>query len=389
MGGCFNKQQPISGPSSPSTRGNKQSTYSSSSAELLRDTIEYNNRQDPRIAPSVRYAGTADFDKEVSVRENVVWKRTADPGSRLKRGDCINNYRVHSSKPLGKGFQSIVYLVEDDGSGPRAGYLSLGLDNEKYAMKVLKVKRMAHAKKGLVAKGENFKANAGQDDVWAEIQVGKMTRHKNLTRLVEVIRGNESSEIILLMELEPNGIVVDKKKGEYLPVGLAQSYFRDSIDGIAYLHKLGIVHRDLKVENLLVGKENIVKLADFGMAHIINDVKSDPLGSGLKRVFLAHEMAPEGEYDGVPADIWSIGCCLHCMITGKLPFSHKDKKELSRIVQNQPYPVKDFPKISSRPMLRDLMLKLLEKDPQKRITIDEILKHPWMSCKAEFDREQS
>eukprot|EP00941_MAST-03F_sp_MAST-3F-sp1_P004182 g4182.t1 len=341
-------------------------------------------------------AAAEESNSKVNVRENAVWKRTAPIGSKLKRGDYINNYLVVQSKPLGKGFQSVVYLVEDDGSGPRTGYHVGDKAGDLYAMKVLKLKRMAHAKKGRVAKGEKIEKKseiASEEGIWAEIRVGRMTSHKNLTRLVEVIRCEETSEVILIMELEPNGIVLNKKKGETLPLRVAQKYFSDCIDGILYLHQNGIFHRDLKVENLLIGKGNIVKLADFGMAHI-TDPLVDPHGKGLKRgigsrkyrapeIFYAHENAPNGEYEGASADVWSIGCCLHCMCTGKLPFAHKDKNELARIVQFQPYMPENFPCINSHKLLKDLMCKMLEKNPHKRITIKEIKKHPWMHCDPE------
>jgi serine/threonine protein kinase len=348
----------------------------------------------PDPAPTA-LSEAADAAARPEVRESVVWKRTAAVAAKLKKGDCINNYCVTQSKPLGKGFQSVVYLVEDDGSGPRAGYGPDDRVGDLYAMKVLKLKRMAHARKGLVAKGEDPEPSEA-DELWAEIQVGKMTRHRNVTRLVEVIRCEESSEISLVMELEPGGICVDKKRGETLPLRLAQRYFRDCLEGISYLHSIGIIHRDLKVENLLVGKDGSVKLADFGMAHIIPNPTEDPSGRGLKRgigsrkyrapeVFRAHEEAPHGSYEGAPADVYSIGCCLHVMLTSRLPFAAKEKSELARMVQEDRWSASKFPPFDRRPMLRRLMRSLLEKDPKRRITLSEALAHPWMQMDPEDD----
>ena len=147
------------------------------------------------------------------------------------------------------------------------------------------------------------------------------------------------------------------------------------INGLEYIHSLGIVHRDLKPENLLITKECILKIIDFGLSNYFTTDKSQkllttPCGSPS---YASPEMISGKSYDGFKIDVWSTGIILYAMLCGYLPFEDKNNSELfKKILKCE---VK-FPKHVSV-IAKDLIKKILVGDPDKRITIDEIKKHPF------------
>jgi [calcium/calmodulin-dependent protein kinase] kinase len=106
------------------------------------------------------------------------------------------------------------------------------------------------------------------------------------------------------------------------PMGesLAQYYFRQMVDGLAYLHGAAVVHGDMKPDNVLLSGTGLVKIADFGQAHFFNegaDVFDKTLGTPA---FMAPEVRSGGAYRGKPADMWALGVTLYCFLFADLPF---------------------------------------------------------------------
>ena len=152
----------------------------------------------------------------------------------------------------------------------------------------------------------------------------------------------------------------------------AAYYFYQLINGLEYMHKIGIVHRDLKPENLLINKNNILKIIDFGLSNYYdkNKLLSTPCGSPC---YAAPEIISCQKYDGILVDIWNTGIVLYVMLCGSLPFNEKDRAELYK------HKLKcqiNFPEHLEKDAL-DLLKKILLNDPNKRITIEGIKKHPF------------
>ncbi|KAJ1532397.1 hypothetical protein HK096_006998 [Nowakowskiella sp. JEL0078] len=145
--------------------------------------------------------------------------------------------------------------------------------------------------------------------------------------------------------------------------------FGQIVNAIAYLHSIGIVHRDIKDENLLIDENFNVKLIDFGSVGLI------PQGGKLFDRFLGtlQYASPEilrGEkYKGPEAEIWALGCCLYIMLTGEVPFDHFDQQVCGRYNKPKCFLSRDCQS------LIDAMLKV---DIQERATIQDILKHSWL-----------
>ena len=159
------------------------------------------------------------------------------------------------------------------------------------------------------------------------------------------------------------------------------------INGLEYLHSLGIVHRDLKPENLLLTKEYLLKIIDFGLSNYFTEgqkeLLSTPCGSPC---YASPEMVSGQKYDGFKIDVWSTGIILYAMLCGYLPFEDKDNDVLfEKILECKLI----FPKYIKKEA-KDLMLKILVTDPDKRINIKEIKQHPfYLKGKELFEKEFS
>lgn len=151
--------------------------------------------------------------------------------------------------------------------------------------------------------------------------------------------------------------------------------FKQLMNAIYHCHKRSVVHRDIKLDNILIDVENKVKLADFGFAEEGKTLK-DMVGT-LK--YMAPEVLLEKGH-GTRADIWSAGVVLYAMLTGFLPFDGESEKEVVEDMLKKKFVfpiISALESISSSAM--DLLRKMLCVNPRKRFTAEEVVKHPWMS----------
>lgn len=172
----------------------------------------------------------------------------------------------------------------------------------------------------------------------------------------------------------PNNIVP-----EYQARILAQQIFQ----GIKVMHENNIVHRDLKLENILIADDYTPKIADFGLG------RSAENGEDVLKTFCGTPigMAPEikvgATYDA-KCDIWSLGVMLYEILFGKLPFGNaKTRGDVMRTIQRDDWPA--FPKLSNvTDAAKNLLRKMLIGNPKDRIDFDELFKHPWITGEAEI-----
>lgn len=152
---------------------------------------------------------------------------------------------------------------------------------------------------------------------------------------------------------------------------LSAVYIFQVLQGLSFLHEQGVIHRDIKGENILTTKEGFVKLADFGVAIQGVDHEHDVVGTPYWMAPEIIEMAGSSS----ACDIWSVGCTIIEMLTGKPPyFDYNPMTALFRIVQDE-YP--PFPDHLS-PALRDFLMQCFKKEPSFRKTAQELLSHPWI-----------
>ena len=183
----------------------------------------------------------------------------------------------------------------------------------------------------------------------------------------------DKNNFLIIMEYCEGGelfnYIVKKKR---LSEEESSYFFYQLINGIEYIHSKGIAHRDLKPENLLLSKNKILKIIDFGLSNFYDGQKrlQAPCGSPC---YASPEMVKGKKYDGFNIDIWAIGVILFAMLCGYLPFEDDENDTdvlFNEIIKNKI----DYPYFLSRLSL-DILQKILVSDPLKRITIDEIKKH--------------
>lgn len=204
-----------------------------------------------------------------------------------------------------------------------------------------------------------------------EISVLKVLSHPNLMSLIDVFE--IETHLFLVMEFV-DGLELFEylvRRGA-LPLDEALSFFQQIICGLEYCHNRLICHRDLKPENLLLDRSYNIKIADFGMTSLNRPGKL--LDTSCGSPHYCDPMVVSGEkYDGLKADIWSCGVILYAMVTGRLPFDDDNIQRLLQKVQMGQYHLP-----SDLPVeLRDLIRAMLTVDPDKRISLKDIKRHPW------------
>jgi serine kinase len=223
------------------------------------------------------------------------------------------------------------------------------------------------------------------------------------------------------MQYAENGSILDLiHNTKYLKEATACKYFKQLISAVEYLHSLGICHRDLKCENILLDRRNTIKIIDFGFGKILNksdtkteqekkieklieagvdsppvterretsgstsSKKKDPLLSETycgSYAYASPEILKGTPYDPRKSDIWALGVVLFAMVFGRLPFDDRDVKQLLKQVEsalkfpNSPSGVSD----ACKNLLKGILGPL-----RYRFTIEDIKNHPWMT---KFDVE--
>ena len=149
-----------------------------------------------------------------------------------------------------------------------------------------------------------------------------------------------------------------------------------------YIHKNRICHRDLKPENLLLDDQNNIKIVDFGLSNVYGEGETLKTACGSP-CYAAPEMIAGKRYQGLISDIWSVGIILYAMTCGYLPFEDPNTSKLYKKILNCDYLIPGFISKASK----DLIKKVLNTDPIKRITIPEIRNHEWFNQVKPTDME--
>ncbi|KAK9469318.1 Pkinase-domain-containing protein [Lipomyces arxii] len=225
------------------------------------------------------------------------------------------------------------------------------------------------------------------DLVRREIAILKRLNHVNVASLFEVLDDPDGDSLFMVLEWCGKGVLMKLTLDEIqTPYNEEQCrlYFRDLVLGIEYLHSRGVIHRDIKPDNLLLNHDDVVKIVDFGVSEMFNRA-GDRAGDGMssKRVgspaFMSPEMNNRALISGRAADVWAMGVTLFCLVTGRLPWAYANPVELARAIREDEYELREDVSLQ----LRDLIGRMLDKDQQRRITLSEIRIHPWVTAEGE------
>ncbi|KAI1550651.1 SPS1 Serine threonine protein kinase [Pyrenophora tritici-repentis] len=215
-----------------------------------------------------------------------------------------------------------------------------------------------------------------------EIHHHRQFIHPHIARLYEVIVTEEL--VWLVLEYCPGDELYNYllAKGALEPAKV-QRIFTQLVGAVTYVHNKSCVHRDLKLENILLDKHENVKLVDFGFTREYEG-KSNYLQTWCGTIcYSAPEMLKGEKYAGEKVDVWSLGIILYALLVGELPFDDDDEiVTKTRILKEEPKYPENFPQ-----QARELCQLLLSKRPILRPTLADILQNPWLSEHAPRQQE--
>lgn len=256
------------------------------------------------------------------------------------------------------------------------------------------VKLAEHSETGLKCALKMMKRRGVSDSIKdtfkTEVSIMKELSHQNIIKILDfsdeeeyVLPDGRSMEVYTVaLELAENGEIFDfiADSGRFSEP-LARYYFHQLVDAIEHMHKNGIVHRDIKPENVLLDSKYNIKLTDFGFSEhqTLSTCRKGTNG------YMAPEMNYEEEFRTMPLDIFALGVLLFIMIKGSPPFNHakKDDQYYKLFINNPKMFWKvHFKKYKNDPPtveLIDILTKMLNYDPEERITISEIKECDWFN----------
>ncbi|CAB3400207.1 unnamed protein product [Caenorhabditis bovis] len=216
-----------------------------------------------------------------------------------------------------------------------------------------------------------------------EVEIVKIIDHPNIVKSYEIMR--QGSMIYIVSEYCGSGELYETliEKGR-VPEDVARRWFCQTAAAVAYLHGKGVVHRDLKAENILLSKNSVIKLIDFGFS---NYQTSDQLLNTWcgSPPYAAPELLLGKSYDGMKADIWSMGVLLYILVTGGFPFPSESINKLKRAVLSGQVKIPYWVSVECADFIR----KMLVLNPSKRFSIHNVLQHRWMNGTNDIKRNTS
>lgn len=237
--------------------------------------------------------------------------------------------------------------------------------------------------------GQSVAIKAVQDYQQGLVEIQALTRlnHRHVIKLVEVLAAADSDQVFIVTEFAKCGdlfeMIADRGR---LAEDVGRHYFHQLISAVRHCHARGVFHRDIKPENLLLDDKWALKLSDFGLCSVSDPGRPGPAlhePCGTPEYAAPEVLAGRG-YDGAKADVWSCGVVLYVLTAGFLPFDGAGMWGKMRKGEFR------LPSWMS-PGLKWLLRRILDPNPETRMTIDEILEDGWFrkdwSDEAEEDEE--
>ncbi|KAH8331148.1 hypothetical protein KR067_012103, partial [Drosophila pandora] len=221
----------------------------------------------------------------------------------------------------------------------------------------------------------------GEQNVTREIHLLKQLKHENIVELVDVLYNEEKQKMYLVMEYCVGGLqeMVDYQADKKMPLFQAHGYFHQLIDGLEYLHSCRVIHKDIKPGNLLLSLDQTLKISDFGVAEQLDLFAPDDTcttGQGSP-AFQPPEIANGHEtFAGFKVDIWSSGVTLYNLATGLYPFEGDNIYRLLENIGRGQWEAPEWLYELDADFAR-LILGMLQADPSKRLSLQEIRKDTW------------
>eukprot|EP00918_Siedleckia_nematoides_P023942 GHVU01051651.1.p1 GENE.GHVU01051651.1~~GHVU01051651.1.p1 ORF type:complete len:584 (-),score=65.06 GHVU01051651.1:124-1875(-) len=363
------------------TRGFQKNVYTRKCGH--EDTAQNGNNTSKSPVPAVlggRTLHSSGGRVQKSMGRNLLYTSVrADYNTYLKmveRADC-RMHGYHVGKSLGEGAYAKVRLAtimpEKLKGDPRIADIVKRAGHEQVAIK------MIDKRKDPQGYNEYYEKFLPREIIALRSTEG----HENVVQIYECFETPSHTYIVieycengdLLEYINRQSDVSKKEEGTPgLPETEARRLFKEICSAIAHCHKNGVVHRDLKCENILLDKENRVRVSDFGFSMVLPNKRSLLETACGSFSYAAPEVVMGRKYDGVQADIWSIGVILFAMVVGRLPWFEKNIYEMDEDFRMQRL---SFDKGVSQECVM-LIRRILQYDPLKRPKIQDILQDYWV-----------
>lgn len=216
-----------------------------------------------------------------------------------------------------------------------------------------------------------IKEESSQKKIFQEVLILKKMKHQKVIRLLEVFENKRYLFIVLEYASKGDMLRYVKRKGR-LTEDVAKDLFKQIVSGLRYCHQNLVLHRDIKLDNILLDENKNVKICDFGVSRFVKkgQVIKEQCGTPA---YIAPEIIRDKGYEGCYADIWSLGVVLYAMVTGTVPFKADNIEDLHKVILKGKYSIPSF--LSEN--CKDLLSKMLKLNPYSRISIDVLDEHPW------------
>jgi len=250
----------------------------------------------------------------------------------------VSKYKV--GKLLGKGAKASVYIGT--------------FEDSKVALKIVELEDL---------------------DIQNEINSMKKIGSQNdrIIKLLDVVQNPEYHKICLILEFLEGDLLNKIIPSNGIPEDQLIPIFKQILEAVSYCHSKMVAHRDLKPDNIIIDSKKQIKLFDFGFSRILAPGKFSRLLVGTM-MYCAPEILNKERYIGPEVDVWSLGAILYTMVSGKLPFEGQTDGHIMQSIVNAEYIIPD--NISKE--CRDLISKMMNKDPRIRITMNGALSHSWI-----------
>ena len=214
-----------------------------------------------------------------------------------------------------------------------------------------------------------------KDKIKSEINILSTMDHPNVAKLVRWFENEQN--IYILMELWENKCMVDLVRTRRRLTEIeTRSYIAQLVKGIQYIHSKRVVHRDLKLGNLFLNASMQLKIGDFGLSEIVNENNDKLTSLSGTPNYIAPEILTDKTGHSFEVDIWAIGVIAYTLLVGVPPFQSKTSKatwsKIKRVIYTYPLAIN----LSNE--WKDLIDNILQRDPAKRLKLDQILDHPFM-----------
>ncbi|KAJ1955446.1 hypothetical protein IWQ62_005528 [Dispira parvispora] len=343
------------------------------SRQMSQDSLTSQSSVEPHSRPhSPARSATPSLDekKQSSFKERFSMaklsrKPSASSSTNKSCNDTVSlhkKYGVCEKGYIGKGATAVVRLIH---------HLDRTTRNEKlYAVKEFRKRRKDESEKDYVKK------------LTSEFCISSTMRHPNIVETVDLVQ-DQQQRWCQVMEYCPGGDLYTVIREGNMAAPEINCCFKQIIQGVAYLHSMGVAHRDVKPENLLLDAYGHIKITDFGVADVFRMCweKTTHLSRGFcgSEPYIAPEQFAGKPYDARRVDVWSCGVVLYAMYCKGVPFRTATKRDPNYVryleARSQGKTYEPFRRLP--PKACALITRMLEPDPEKRLSAEDVMNDPW------------